>query len=227
MPTKFNKFFKYNHGEKSLRTPFAIYADWECLLLKQQSCQNNPNGFYTERKAIHEPCGYSLDLVCSFDSKQDKHSFYRERDCIKRFCSDLKELGTKIVNYKQKEITPLTDDENKYYEEKIECYICQKEFCYDKNQKVKFKLYKKVRDHCNFTGKFRGAAHCICNLNCKVSQEIPVKIHNGSKYGYHFIIKELAEDLKGEFECLGEDMGKYISFSVPIKKEHNNGETIT
>ena len=74
MPTKLNKILKYNHGEKSLKTPFVIYVDLECLLLKQQSCQNNPNESYTEQKAIHEPCGYSLDLVCSFDSKQDKHS---------------------------------------------------------------------------------------------------------------------------------------------------------
>ena len=36
---------------------------------------------------------------------------------------------------------------------------CQKEFCYDKNQKFKFKLYKKIRDHCHYTGKFKGAAH--------------------------------------------------------------------
>ena len=43
MPTKFNKTLKYNHGEKSLRIPFVIYADLECLLLKQLSCQNNPN----------------------------------------------------------------------------------------------------------------------------------------------------------------------------------------
>ena len=42
-----------------------------------------------------------------------------------------------------------------------------------------FKLYQKVRDHCHYTGKFRGAAHSICNLNYKVPQEIPVKIHNG------------------------------------------------
>ena len=113
---------------------------------------------------------------------------------------------------------PLTDNGNKYYEEQKECYICQKEFCCDKNQKMKFKLYKKVRDHCHYTGKFRGAAHSICNLNYKVPQEIPVKIHNGSKYDYHFIIKELAEEFKGEFECLGESTEKYISFSVPIKK---------
>ena len=72
MPTKNNKTLKYNHGEKSLKVPFTIYADLECLLIKQQSCQNNPNESCTEGKAIHEPCGYSLDLVSSFDSKQNK-----------------------------------------------------------------------------------------------------------------------------------------------------------
>ena len=94
-------------------TPFVIYTDLERLLLKQ-SCQNNPNESYTERKAMHEPCGYALDLVCSFDSKQNKHSFYRGKDCITRFCGERKELGTKIVNYGQKELTPLTNDENRY-----------------------------------------------------------------------------------------------------------------
>ena len=84
MPTKLNKFLKYNHCEKSLKTPFVIYVDLECLLLKQQWYQNNPKESYTERKAIHEPCGYSLNLVCSFDSKENKHSFYRWKDCIKK-----------------------------------------------------------------------------------------------------------------------------------------------
>ena len=106
----------------------------------------------------------------------------------------------------------------------------QRKFCYDKKQGKRFKLYKKVRDHCHFTGKFRGAAHCICNLRYKVPHEIPVKIHNGSKYDYHLVIKELTEEFRGEeFECLGENMEKHISFSVPIKKERDNdsGETIT
>ena len=44
-------------------------------------------------------------------------------------------------------------------------------------------------------------------------------IHNGSTYNYHFTIKELAEEFEGQFECLGENTGKYITFSVPIKKE--------
>ena len=43
--------------------------------------------------------------------------------------------------------------------------------------------------------------------------------HNGSTYDYHFIIKELAEEFEGEFECLGENTEKYITFPVPIKKE--------
>ena len=84
---------------------------------------------------MYEPCGYSLDLVSSFDSKQNKHNFYRGKDCIKRFCSDLKELGTKIVNYEQKEMIPLTDKEHKFYEVQEKCPICEKEFCYDKNEK--------------------------------------------------------------------------------------------
>ena len=69
----------------------------------------------------------------------------------------------------------LTGKENKFYEEQEKCHICQKEFRYDKNDKMKFKIYQKVRDHCHYTRKFRGAAHSTCNLNCKVPREIPVK----------------------------------------------------
>ena len=58
---------------------------------------------------MHEPCGYSLDLISSFDSKQNKDSFYRGKNCIKNFCSDLKELGTKKINYEEKDMIPLTD----------------------------------------------------------------------------------------------------------------------
>ena len=112
-------------------------------------------------------------------------------------------------------MTPLTSDEVALYQSQKQCYICRKAFCYDKQKQEKsFKLYQKVRDHCHFTGKFRGAAYCICNLRYKVPQEIPVKINNGSKHDYHLIIKELAEEFGGEnFECLDENTEKYISFS--------------
>ena len=63
------------------------------------------------------------------------------------------------------------------------------------------------------------AAHDICNLRYKIQKEIPVVFHNSSTYDYHFIIKELAEEFKGEFECFRENTEKCITFSVPIKKE--------
>ena len=122
---------------------------------------------------------------------------------------------------------PLTDNENRSYEKQKKCHICQQGFYYDKNEEKKHKLYQKVRDHRHYTGRFRGAAPSICNLRYKVPQEIPVKNHNSSKYDYNFIIRELAEEFKGQFKCLGENTEKYITFPVPIKKEHDNGKTIT
>ena len=74
---------KYSSGDKSLKVPFVIYADLECLLKKEQSCQNNPKNSYTERKAKHKPSGYSLSLICSFDETKNRRKFYRRKDCIK------------------------------------------------------------------------------------------------------------------------------------------------
>ena len=53
MPKWVEKILKYNPGEKSLKTPFAIYLDLECLLKKVKSSQNNPEKPYTEKKARH------------------------------------------------------------------------------------------------------------------------------------------------------------------------------
>ena len=92
--------------------------------------------------------------------------------------------------------------------------------------KKEFKCNHKVRDHCHYTKKFRGAAHNICNLRWKIRKKIPVVSHNGSAYDLHFIIKQLAEDFTGEFECLGENTEKYISFSVAIIKEVANDGNI-
>ena len=57
------------------------------------------------------------------------------------------------------------------------------------------------------------------NMNCKLSKNIPVVFHNGSRYDYHFIIKELAQEFEGQFECLGENIEKCITFSVHSNKE--------
>ena len=60
------------------------------------------------------PSGYSLFTSCSFDPTKNKHDCYRNKDCMKRFCKNLKEHATRIINYDKKEMMPLTDEENKY-----------------------------------------------------------------------------------------------------------------
>ena len=84
---------------------------------------------------------------------------------------------------------------------------------------------QKVRDHCHYTGKYRGAAHSNCNLKYKTTKKIPVVFHNGSTYDYHFIIKQLTREFKGCFEFSGGNTEKYITFSVPFKKYHDNDKT--
>ena len=146
MPTRDNNTLKYNHGEKSLKVPWVIYADFECLLIKQQLCQNNPEESYTEKKSIHESCGYSINLVNSSDSKQDKHSFNRGRNCTEKLCKDFKKHAFKIINFKEKDMIPLTDKEIESYEKQKVCHICKKEFWYNKNEKNEFKLCQKIRE---------------------------------------------------------------------------------
>ena len=108
------------------------------------------------------------------------------------------------------------------------CYICKEQI---ENKYLKDKKCRKVRDHCHYTEKQRGAAHSICNLKYSVPKNIPIVLHNGSNYDYHFIIKELKEECKNQFSCLREITEKYITVTVPTGKEvtriEENGEEIT
>ena len=114
---------------------------------------------------------------------------------------------------------PLTKEEKKTNRKQKVCYICQKVFSTNDDNKE----YFKVKDHCNYTRKYRSAAHDICNLRYKTPKEILVVFHNGSTYHYHFIIKELAEEFEGKFDCLGENTEKYITFDMIIVNQlHTN-----
>ena len=220
MPTKDNIIIKYNHGEKSMKLPFLIYADLECLLEKMSTCQNNPNKSSTTKINKHTPSGYSIFTSCSFDESKNKINYYRGDNCMKKFCKDSREHAMKIINYEKKRMVSLTTEEKIHYNKQKICYICKKEF--NNNDKKQ----QKVKDHCPYTGKYRGAAHNICNLRYKAPKEIPVVFHNGSTYDYHFIIKELVKEFDGNFDCLGENTEKYITFSVPLKKKIENKASI-
>ena len=126
---------------------------------------------------------------------------------------------------KKKEMIPLAYEENKSYKEQKTCHICEEKFCMDKDDE-NYKNKTKVKDHSHYTGKIGGAAHSKCNLNYKVPQDIPITIHNAS-YDIHFIINQLAEERNGELNCIGKNMEKYITFSVPIKKKCDDSKIIT
>ena len=222
MPNEDNKIIKYSQGEESIRSPFIIYADLECLLEKISTCYNNLEELSTTEINKHTPSGYSLFTHCSFDKTKNKLDYYRGDNCMEKFCKDLREHATKIINYEKKDMIPLTKKEQGQHSEQKVCYICKKEFnTYDDDKK-----HYNVKDHCHYTGKYRGAGHNICNLRYKIPKEIPIVFHNGSTYDYHFIIKELVKEFNGNFECLGENTEKYITFSVPIKKEIKNKNKI-
>ena len=95
MPIKGNNTIKHNHGEKSIKMPFTIYADLECLLEKMSACQNNPNKSCTTKISKHTPSSYSIFTHCSFDESKNKLNYYRGDDCMKRFSKDLREHSTK------------------------------------------------------------------------------------------------------------------------------------
>ena len=63
---------KYNQGEKSIKLPFVIYADLECLVEKMSTCQNSPNESSTTEINKHMPSGYSLFTHCSFDQSKNR-----------------------------------------------------------------------------------------------------------------------------------------------------------
>ena len=85
MPDEDNEILKYIPGEKSLKVPFTTYADLEYLLQKINTCRNNLEKSYTEKKAIHKPSGYALIKCCSFDKLKNERKYYRGEDCMKYF----------------------------------------------------------------------------------------------------------------------------------------------
>ena len=111
MPKEDNKILKCNHGERSMKVPFIIYADLESLLEKMSTCHNNPEKSSTTTINKHTSSGYSLFLHCLFDLTKSKLDCYRGKGCMARYCKDFKEHAIKII-MKKKEIIPLTDEEN-------------------------------------------------------------------------------------------------------------------
>ena len=73
-----------------------------------------------------------------------------------------------------------------------------------------------VRDHCDFSGVFRGAAHSSCNLQYQISKKkyaLPIFIHNLRAYNTHLIVQEIKEEF-GIIQLIPNNMERYISLQI-------------
>ena len=206
-----NTYLHFKNNKKQLHVPFAVYADFECFTKPMNSCSPNPKDSYNYNYQKHEPsgfCFYAKGIVPGIHIKPIIYTKTSEdEDVAKVFVEKLTELTKGIYNdfYLRPKPLSLTGKEQKSFEEATICHICSKKLEKDK-----------VRDHCHFTGKYRGAAHNKCNLECRKPKVLPVIFHNLQGYDAHLFIKQLAK-LEGKLDCIPSTEEKYISFSKHIK----------
>ena len=112
---------------------------------------------------------------------------------------------------------PLTKKQWKKYKKATKCHICYKPFT-PRNPRV--------RDHCHYTGLYRGPAHSLRNLRYKIPSYIPVVFHNLSGYDTHLFIRKLGAHAS-DMEVIAKNEEDYISFSIKVPVEKyidKNGE---
>ena len=232
MPPK-NAKLQFQNYYKKLPIPFVVYTDFECFTKPLQTCQPYPHDSYTYSYQKHEPSGFcfylkGLDGINKLFNPIVYTKQSDDEDISKIFEQKLETITKKIYNeyYKKPKTMKLTTQEQEEFDKAEICHICEKEF-YEDDSTAKM---LKVRDHCHFTGNYRGAAHNTCNLQCKKPLILPVIFHNLQGYDAHLFIKQLAK-VKGKLDCIPSTEEKYISFSKKIKvdeyKSRRNGETVS
>ena len=213
----------FTNYRKQLPAPFVIYADFEAITEKVSQKKSQ-----TEQYQKHTACGYGYKVVCSYDDKFSKPiKIYRGEMTIHKFMKDMLaevEYCQEVVKTNFTKPLKMTDEDKESFQRAKECHICKKPF--DKNEdgvrnvggknikKVQIKNVK-VRDHCHVTGKYRGAAHAICNLNFKLSDKIPVVFHNLKGYDSHFIMQEIGNIAKNHI-YFDERKNKYHDVNINV-----------
>ena len=227
MPKEEKKWLIYQDGSKELRLPFTMYADIECILVPFQGCARDPNlaESYTDIVCLHVPSGFTL-YIKFFNGDIRPLLSYRGEDCMEVLVKALKREGKRILNMPEKDMLPLTHGEQEAHKNSRICHICKNQFERNPEKRGEWK----VKDHCHYTGQYRGAAHSKCNLAYKLPKYIPVIFHNLSGYDAHLIICELGKQFSTEdIGVIAENKEKYITFNVPIEVpiRDKNGVIIT
>ena len=147
MPKK-GSSVKFNNFHKQLPVPFVIYADFEAITQKIDSCQPNDEKSYTERYQKHIDCGYSFKVVCCYDDKFSRPiQLYRGKNAVYKFLEAMLEevdYCEKTKNEHFNQPMDLTNEDEENFQAATKCHICKKDFSEED---------KRVRDHCHVTGK--------------------------------------------------------------------------
>ena len=134
-----------------------------------------------------------------------------EDDQVDRVFMEKLEEVTKKIYENFKESAPMIFDEvaKRLHESQNECYACGERF---KDGDINM---RKVRDHCHYTGKYRGALHDKCNLRLKTTRTISVFFHSLTGYDCHVFVNRLA-DSPGNVSCIPRNEEKYVTFNKRI-----------
>ena len=210
MPEK-GTMLMFKHHERSEKLPFIICADTEALIKEMQNCDPNPQNSYTKKYQKHEPISFSY-YIKSFDDNvyESKLRKYTGEDAMEKFVEWIEDDVKEIANIPDLEMI-FGPNELKQFNDATKCWICNEEFDDTANEKG-YRKNEKVKDHCHYTGRFRGAAHNSCNLKYKKPKFIPVVFHNLSGYDSHLFIKNLGFT-DGNIDCIPNNEEKYISFT--------------
>ena len=210
MPEK-GTMLMFKHHERSEKLPFIIYADTEALIKEMQNCDPNPQNSYTKKYQKHEPISFSY-YIKSFDDNVYKSKLrkYTGEDAMKKFVEWIEDDVKEIANIPDVEMI-FGSNELKQFNNTTKCWICNEEFDDTADEKG-YRRNEKVKDHCHYTGRFRGAAHNSCNLKYKKPNLIPVVFHNLSGNDSHLFIKNLGFT-DGNIDCIPNNEEKYISFT--------------
>ena len=180
-PNTYLRFKNFLHSEKA---PFAVYADFESLIKPLDNCDPDPNKSYTKKYQKHEPISFSYYILCSIDGvykpvlRKYTQTKPEDADAMDIFIKWLEEDVKDIANIEPKQMI-FTEEDIKHFNNASDCWICGEELGNDR-----------VRDHCHFTGRYRGPAHNKCNLKYRKPKNISVFFHNLSGYDSHLFIKK-------------------------------------
>jgi len=204
-----------NH-KHSMRVPIVVYADCESFTKPIDSCQPDSDRSFTKAYQKNEPSGFCFHVKC-LDKYSEPILFTKTREeenVADIFVDMLEKEIDRVWSSEVKEMIFSEDDWAKF-EKARECWICQKPFEGSDD---------KVRDHCHFSGQFRGAAHNKCNLLFRKPKHAPVIFHNLSGYDSHLFIKNLGKT-PGQIDCIPNNEEKYISFSKMLTTKTINSNT--